>query len=490
MRKFLALLTVLALGFILVACQQSVNKTDLFVSPNKIVYTTTESANGKPIVSNSDYEVFVINDNQTATKIEATEFTSVITDLEDNIFKVTITHQNFTATYNVYMYDAAAIDPSAVAVRAVSATYGIDSDSEKLANVTKLYWTTIMNKIDLNGISVLSANFDAESSEDVVVEDAVSYFEAAQPEGYEQNIKKMSSLNVFTIKFDDAKETTIVVRNNTVKPIDNQLPISTEMENTFLGYIWDWILIIPISFIMQFFAGLFFNSYAVGIFFATIIVRTIAWPIYARANDMSMKMALAQPEMNKLQNKYALKKDPASQQKMQIEMMAIYKKYGISILGCFTPFFQMPIFLAMFQVVYRITQPGGMYTGAISNSKLFFGTLDLASVGGVTDVWSYVLAAIVGLTMWLLQKISAKKPSYAKNTGTQVKNEQQMQTEKTMKTVSMVMIAMMTITTFSSINALGFYWVVGNIYSIGQSLINRKLSERKHNKLKNQHSIV
>src|SRR5690606_32136954 len=112
------------------------------------------------------------------------------------------------------------------------------------------------------------------------------------------------------------KETTVVVRNNTVKPIDNQLPISTEMENTFLGYIWDWILIIPISFIMQFFAGLFFNSYAVGIFFATIIVRTIAWPIYARANDMSMKMALAQPEMNKLQNKYALKKDPASQQKM------------------------------------------------------------------------------------------------------------------------------------------------------------------------------
>ena len=30
---------------------------------------------------------------------------------------------------------------------------------------------------------------------------------------------------------------------------------------------------------------------------------------------MSIKMALAQPEMTKLQNKYALKKDPASQQK-------------------------------------------------------------------------------------------------------------------------------------------------------------------------------
>src|SRR5690606_2516483 len=160
------------------------------------------------------------------------------------------------------------------------------------------------------------------------------YLDDALPTGYEENIKKMYAENPLTFTFDDLKETTFLVKNHTVKPADNQLPISTEMENTWLGYAWDWLLIIPISTVMQFFAALFFNSYAVGIFFATIIVRTLAWPIYARANDMSVKMALAQPEMNKLQNKYATRKDPASQQKMQIEMMQIYKKYGISILGC------------------------------------------------------------------------------------------------------------------------------------------------------------
>ncbi len=92
--------------------------------------------------------------------------------------------------------------------------------------------------------------------------------------------------------------------------------------------------------------------------------------------------------------------------------------------------------------------------------------------------------------MWLLQTLSTKKPVYAKNTGTQVKSEQALQTEKTMKTVSTVMIGMMVLTTLTSVNALGFYWVVGNLYSIVQSLINRKLSEKKYEKTKSTQSIV
>src|SRR5690606_26090765 len=491
MRKFLAVLTVLALGFVLVACTGSANKSDLFVSPNKIVYTTEEVTGGNPVVSEDDFEVYAILDNRSAALIDNAEVVTTIDLLSDSIYKVTISYSGYTTSYNIYLFNDAAPDMEAVAVQALSTSYGIEDEGEKLQNVMKLYWTTIMREVDLEGISVLTATFGAESMDDVTSEPAVNYFEDAKPSGYADNIKKMKALNVFTFKFQDAKETTVIVKNHTVKPAnDNQLPISTEMENSFLGYIWDWILIIPISFLMQFFASIFFNSYAVGILFATIIVRTIAWPIYARDNDMSMKMALAQPDLNKLQNKYAMKKDPASQQKMQIEMMAIYKKYGISVLGCLTPLFQMPIFLAMFQVVYRITNPGGMWLNQISNTKMMFGTLDLTSTGGFTDPWSYILAAIVGVTMWLLQKLSAKKPSYAKNTGTQVKTEQAMQTEKTMKTVSTVMIAMMTITTFASVNALGFYWVVGNIYSIIQSMINRKLSERKYQKQKSAQSIV
>ena len=39
---------------------------------------------------------------------------------------------------------------------------------------------------------------------------------------------------------------------------------------------------------------------------------------------------------------------------MQQELMAVYKKHKISMWGCFTPFLQMPIFMAMYNVVQRI----------------------------------------------------------------------------------------------------------------------------------------
>ena len=76
------------------------------------------------------------------------------------------------------------------------------------------------------------------------------------------------------------------------------------------------------------------GSFVFGLFFTTIIVRTLAWPIYAKTNDMSLKMTVAQPELNRIQAKYANRKDPQSQHRMQQEMMAVYKKYKINPLGC------------------------------------------------------------------------------------------------------------------------------------------------------------
>lgn len=486
MRKYLAILMVLVLSFVLVACSPDTSEIGTYLSPNKIVYTQSEidTNTGFPNISLDDFDFFSITANQSAALVNVATTEVTITELDDSIFNVRVRGLE----YKVYVYDENAADFELKAVSALSATYGVTDDQVKIKNVSTLFFTTIANPVDLKDIQVISATFGAESQADVTSENASLYL--VTPEGYEQNILKINAENNLRFELNDVNESVFTVKNKTVKPIDNQLPINTEMENTWLGYVWDWVFIIPISFVMQFFAGLFgLNSFGLGILFATIIVRTLAWPIYARANDMSMKMALAQPEMTKLQNKYALKKDPVSQQKMQMEMMAIYKKHKISILGCFTPILQMPIFLAMFQTVYRITVPGGMYVNHISNKTILFGLIDLTA-GGFSDVWSYVLAVIVGVTMWLLQKLSSKKPSYAKNTGTQVKTEQALQQEKTMKTVSTVMIGMMVLTTLTSVNALGFYWVIGNLYSLGQSYINRKLSERKYEKTKSAQSIV
>ncbi|QWB96111.1 YidC/Oxa1 family membrane protein insertase [Mycoplasmatota bacterium] len=253
-------------------------------------------------------------------------------------------------------------------------------------------------------------------------------------------------------------------------------PISADAAGWF-----DYVLIIPVAFVMQFFAGLFGNSFAVGIILTTIIVRTLAWPIYAKSNDMTLRMSLAQPELQKLQAKYATRKDQQSQQMMQMETMQIYKKHKISALGCLMPFLQMPIFIAMYRVVRRITLEGGMYTDKVSNT-MFLG-IDLSLGGQGLLSASAILAVIVGASMFFLQRISQKKPSYAKKTATHNKAAQGANTEQTMKMVSYFMVIMMASFAYNS-NALALYWVIGNIYSIGQTLVNRRLNERKHELLK------
>ena len=247
-------------------------------------------------------------------------------------------------------------------------------------------------------------------------------------------------------------------------------PISTKDANWF-----DYILVIPVAFIMQLIGSIFGNSFALAILFTTLIIRTLAWPIYAKSNDMSMRMQIAQPDMQRVQQKYATRKDPQSQQMMQMEMMQVYKKHGISVLGCFMPLLQMPIFIAMYGVVRRIPLEGGMYTKSVSNT-MFLG-INLANVNdGVTAL---ILAGIVGITMFTLQRISMKKPSYVKNTYKHNANPQAEQTQKTMKFVSYFMVIMMMYISYQS-NALALYWIFGNTYSLGQTIFNRKLNEKKH----------
>lgn len=251
------------------------------------------------------------------------------------------------------------------------------------------------------------------------------------------------------------------------------------------SFSFKWIYKISwwIAAIMGFFGKMFGNSFGWAIIFTTLVVRTIAWPIYAKSNDMSLKMKIAQPEIQKVQMKYALRKDPASQQRMQLELMQVYKKHKINFLGCLLPFLQMPIFISMYRVVTSIVLEGGKYTNSVSNS-MFLG-INLAAT---ESSWvNYVFAIIVGGTMFLLQTISTKQPKFMKNTGRQNLDEKAQQQEKTMKFVSYFMVFMMVIASFSSVS-LAFYWIIGNIYSLGQTLLGRKLQEIKY--YKSQDEII
>jgi len=246
-----------------------------------------------------------------------------------------------------------------------------------------------------------------------------------------------------------------------------------------------------------------FGYYGIVIVLATIIVRTLAWPIYTKTNDLSLKMNIAAPEIDKIQAKYAGKNDKESQQRMQLELLNVYRKYGIGFGGCLLPFVQFPIFLAFYQTLQRIplTRNGnykldfGFLNGNFLGIDLFKGRFDLVTkepVGTKQTIGIIVLAVLVGLTQIISQILTQKRqkkaqeesqaniPEYRRKQQT----ETQKQTEMSMKIMVYTMTVMMVIFVLQSTAALGLYWLVGNLYTMIQGYISHKNSKKRLEKLR------
>ena len=87
----------------------------------------------------------------------------------------------------------------------------------------------------------------------------------------------------------------------------------------------------------------------------TIIIYTVMIPLTIKQQKWSKMSAVMNPEIQKVQKKYAGKKDQASMLKQQEEMSVIYEKYGTSPTGgCLPMLIQMPILFALYPVIQNI----------------------------------------------------------------------------------------------------------------------------------------
>ena len=255
-----------------------------------------------------------------------------------------------------------------------------------------------------------------------------------------------------------------------------------------------------------------FGDYALTIIFSTLIVRTIAWPIYAKSNDMQLKMKIMQPEIDKINAKYANKTDEQSRQRQQMETMQLYKKYGVGIGGCLMPIIQMPIFLGFYYALRKLPASmaiEGHWLNIFNNTKLFGVYLTITRTGSelseeslaaITDFntkvqnWGVIILAIlVGLTQAIsiiISEIRQKKVQKAQESGipeyrrAQNQNPQAKSTGTAMKVMLYFFAVMMVIFVLQSPAALGLYWVVGNVYTTGQTAIGQLTSNKRLEKLK------
>lgn len=88
-------------------------------------------------------------------------------------------------------------------------------------------------------------------------------------------------------------------------------------------------------------------SWALAIVLLTFAMRLVLFPLFAKQIKTQRVMQTLQPKMKELQQKY--KND---REKLNMEMMALYKEHGANpFTGCLPMLVQLPVFFALFRVL-------------------------------------------------------------------------------------------------------------------------------------------
>ncbi|MBI1365675.1 MAG: membrane protein insertase YidC [Alphaproteobacteria bacterium] len=103
----------------------------------------------------------------------------------------------------------------------------------------------------------------------------------------------------------------------------------------------------PIFWTLNLFYG-WTGNFGVAIMMLVLVIKVLTYPLANQAFASMAKMKKLQPEIKKLQERYADDK-----MKLQQEMMALYKKEKMNPLaGCIPIFIQMPIFYSLYKTLF------------------------------------------------------------------------------------------------------------------------------------------
>jgi YidC/Oxa1 family membrane protein insertase len=129
-------------------------------------------------------------------------------------------------------------------------------------------------------------------------------------------------------------------------------------------------IFVLVGYVLAFFYGLIPN-YAVAIALLTIVVMIVVFPLTRASARSMMRMQLLAPEMKRVQTRYKPKPGmPAAErqelrQKMNEEVMALYRENGVNPTGgCLPMFLQFPILIVLYDVVRGLSKTTNIFNAA------------------------------------------------------------------------------------------------------------------------------
>jgi len=207
--------------------------------------------------------------------------------------------------------------------------------------------------------------------------------------------------------------------------------IATHLDRT-LDYGWLWFLSEPLFLFVDWIFGLVGN-WGLAIILLTIVVKIALFPLMARSYKSMAKMRKVAPQLKRLQERYADDK-----QKLSQEMMGLYKKEGANPLGgCLPMLMQMPVFFALYWVLYESVE--------LRHAPFIGWINDLSAMDPL-----FVLPILMGASQYGMQMMNPPMP-----------DPMQQQMMRIMPLFFCVIMAF-----FPA--GLVLYWVVNNLFSFAQ----------------------
>ena len=281
--------------------------------------------------------------------------------------------------------------------------------------------------------------------------------------GCTKSFRDEETKNVYTenILCKPTNEESIKAYENNDNVDLDKLPKCEDLKVNSGGYegLWTSLLVKPLAWVIVK-VGLLVKNYGLSIIILGILLRLLVLPLTKQTLNMSEGMKKANPELQRLEKKYAGRNDQQSLLAKNQEMALIYKKYNIKPLsGCLVSLLQLPLFFAFLEAIQRIP--------AILEEKLLWFDLGTTPWKAITS-GSYYYIVIVIL-------IGASTYFSFKNTGTSAINEEQAQQTKMMTKMMTIFIIFMS---FTLNVGIGLYWISTSAFAILQNCLLKKINDK------------
>ena len=243
------------------------------------------------------------------------------------------------------------------------------------------------------------------------------------------------------------------------------ITLSTQIGDILADESWfSAFFVFPISQAINFIAK--YTGVILSFIIVTILIKLLTLSFTIKSTVASQKMQMINPELKKVQDKYAGKTDNESKMRMGQEMNAIYAKHQINPFGAIlVMFIQFPVIIAMYQAVQR--------ADAVVNGSVMGNSLQISPMASITQgVWIFMAIYIL---MGVFQFISMKLPQYLQKKTAPVKekayaNKETKKSGPNMEVMMYTSIGMIMVLAINWPTAMSLYWLVTAIAQVAQTV--------------------